>query len=57
MGELVDEVGRTFSSVGESAPSASSVRRWAARLQATGAVERSVDMGGDGGSHSLVSLV
>ena len=56
MGELVDELGRAFSSEGESAPSPSSVRRWAARLQALGMVERSVALGGDGGSRSMVSL-
>lgn len=56
MGELVEELGKAFSSEGESAPSPSNVRRWTARLQALGAVKRSVAMGGDGGSRSMVSL-
>jgi hypothetical protein len=56
MGQLVDELGRAFSSEGESAPSPSNVRRWTARLQALGTVKRSVAMGGDGGSRSMVSL-
>lgn len=56
MGELVEELGRAFSSEGESAPSPSNVRRWTARLQALGTVKRSVAMGGDGGSRSTVSL-
>ena len=57
MGELVDELGRAFSSEGDSAPSPSNVRRWTARLQTLGAVKRSVAMGGDGGSRSVVSLL
>ena len=56
MGQLVDELGRAFSSEGESAPSPSNVRRWTARLQTLGTVKRSVVMGGDGGSRSVVSL-
>ncbi len=56
MGQLVDELGRAFSSEGESAPSPSNVRRWTARLQALGTVKRSVALGGDGGSRSTVSL-
>ncbi len=56
MGELVDELGRAFSSEGESAPSPSNVRRWAVKMQALGMVERSVTLGGDGGSRSMVSL-
>ena len=56
MGELVDELGRALSSKGESAPSPSNVRRWVAKMQARGMVERSVTLGGDGGSLSVVSL-
>ena len=56
MGELVDELGRAFSSEGESAPSPSNVRRWAVKMQALGMVERSVTLGGDVGSRSMVSL-
>ena len=56
MGQLVDELGRTFSNEGENAPSPSNVRRWTARLQALGTVKRSVALGGDGGTRSVISL-
>ncbi len=56
MGELVEELRNVSSREGEVPPSPSNVRRWAARMQATGTVERSVTLGGDGGSRSVVTL-
>ena len=56
MGELVEELRNVSSREGEVPPSPSNVRRWAARMQAHGVLERSVALGGDGGTRSVISL-
>ena len=56
MGELVEELRDVSSREGEVPPSPSNVRRWAARMQAHGVLERSVALGGDGGTRSVISL-
>ncbi len=56
MGRLVEELRKVFSREGEVPPSPSNVRRWAARMQAHGVLERSVALGGDGGTRSVISL-
>ena len=56
MGELTDGLSRAFVEDGECVPTGSSIRRWMSRLEQLGVVERTVKMGGDGGTRSVVAL-
>ena len=56
MGLLAKGLRQAFVEDGECAPTGSSIRRWAVRLERAGMVERQVAMGGVGGTRSVVSL-
>lgn len=56
MGELVRELSIRLTTEGQHIPSLCSVRRWTARMQSQGLVSRTVTVGGDGGTTSVVSL-
>ena len=55
-GQLNQAVARSFFQSGEPRPTDSSIRRWMARMQRLGLVERTVKLGGDGGTRSVVTL-
>ena len=56
MGELMEQVTRDLTQKGEAHRTASTLRRLAVRLEQLGLVERQVTVGGDGGTHSTLSL-
>ena len=56
MGELMEQVTRDLTQKGEAHRTASTLRRLTIRLEQLGLVERRVTMGGEGGTHSTLSL-
>ena len=56
MGELMERITRDFTQTGEAHRTASTLRRLTVRLEQLGLVERRVTMGGEGGTHSTLSL-
>ena len=56
MGELMEQVTRDLTQTGEAHRTASTLRRLAVRLEQLGLVERQVTLGGEGGTHSTLSL-
>ena len=56
MGDLMEQVTRDLTQKGEAHRTASTLRRLTIRLEQLGLVERRVTMGGEGGTHSTLSL-
>ncbi len=56
MGELMERITRDLTEKGEAHRTASTLRRLTVRLEQLGLVERRVTMGGEGGTHSTLSL-
>lgn len=56
MGQLTEGLHQAFVKDGGPAPTGSSIRRWAVRLERAGLVERRVELGGMGGTRSVVVL-
>ena len=56
MGELMDQVTRDLTQMGEAHRTAGTLRRLTVRLEQLGLVERQVTLGGEGGTRSTLSL-
>ena len=56
MGELMERITRDLTQTGEAHRTASTLRRLTVRLEQFGLVERRVTMGGEGGTHSTLSV-